>query len=59
MDTKLRWTHPSFECQQTEITQALMEPLAVVEAFNKRKDGANTEKGSGVFSDGTISRRVA
>ena len=40
MDTWLRCTHPSFECQRTEIAQTLMEPLAVVEAFNKRKDVA-------------------
>ena len=38
MDTKLRVTDPSFELQRTEISQALMQPLAIVEAFDERKD---------------------
>ena len=38
MDTRLRVTDPSFELQRREIAQALMQPLAVVEPFNERKD---------------------
>ena len=38
MDTRLRVTDPSFELQRTEIPQTLMQPLAIIEPFNKRKD---------------------
>lgn len=38
MDTKLRVTDPSLERQRTEIAQALMESLAIVEPFDERKD---------------------
>ncbi len=38
MDTKLRVTDPSLECQRTEIPEALVQPLAIVEPFDERKD---------------------
>ena len=38
MDTRLRVTDPTFERERSQITETLMQPLAVVEAFNKRKD---------------------
>lgn len=38
MDTKLRVTDPSLERQRTEIAQTLMQPLAIVKAFDERED---------------------
>ena len=38
MDTKLRVTDPLFELQRAEIPQTLMQPLAIIEPFDERKD---------------------
>ena len=38
MDTELRVTHPSLELQRTEIPQTLMQPLAIIEPFEERKE---------------------
>lgn len=38
MDIRLRGTDPSFELQRRQIAQALMQPLAIVEPFDERKD---------------------
>ena len=38
MDTQLRPTEPPFELQRTQIPETLMELLAIVEPFDKRKD---------------------
>lgn len=38
MDTGLRLTEPTFELQRAQIAEALMELLAIIESFDKRKD---------------------
>jgi hypothetical protein len=38
VDTRLRVTDPSFELRRTEIPQTLMQPLAIIEPSNTRKD---------------------
>ncbi len=38
VDIRLRLSNPPFELHRTQISQAPLEPLAIVEAFNKRKD---------------------
>jgi hypothetical protein len=38
VDTRLRITDPSFELQRTAVPQILMEALAIIEAFDERKD---------------------
>jgi hypothetical protein len=38
VDTRLRPTHASFELQRTQIPEALMPPLPIVEPFDKPKD---------------------
>lgn len=38
MDTKLRITDSSFKLQRAEILKALVQPLAIVELFDERKD---------------------
>jgi hypothetical protein len=38
MDTELRVTNQSLELQQAEIPQSLMQPVAIIEPFDERKD---------------------
>ena len=38
MDTRLRVTDPSLELQRRQIAKTQMQPLAIVEPFNERKD---------------------
>lgn len=37
MDTNLRVTDPSLELQRAEVVKTLMQPLAIIQSFNKRK----------------------
>jgi hypothetical protein len=38
VDTRLSPTDSTFEFQLAQIAEVLMEPLAIIEPFNKRKD---------------------
>lgn len=38
MDTDLRATYPSLELQRAGISQALMQPLAIIESVDEHKD---------------------
>lgn len=38
MDTRLRVNELTLELQRAEIAQTLMQPLAIVETFDERKD---------------------